>query len=119
MFIKICGITNVDDALLATRLGASALGFVFAPSKRQITPENAANIIRQLPHHVEKVGVFVNEKRDKILQIAENTELLILITPHIIDINKEEDRQRLMNLRRGLEQNGTGFINGKEKQLTR
>ncbi|MGA7295828.1 MAG: phosphoribosylanthranilate isomerase [Terriglobales bacterium] len=61
-WIKICGITNVDDALLASEAGANALGFVFYPkSPRHVTAETARSIAGRVPSRVEKVGVFVNE----------------------------------------------------------
>lgn len=69
--IKICGITNYDDAALAANLGADALGFIFASSPRKIEPENARAIIRKLPPFVKSIGVFVNEETNKIMDIIE------------------------------------------------
>lgn len=72
--IKICGITNVDDAMCAAELGADALGFIFYPgSKRFIEPENAALIISKLPPYVTSVGVFVNQGTDAIRSVKERT----------------------------------------------
>lgn len=58
MWVKICANTNVEDALLAVEAGADAVGFVFAPSKRQVTSEQVAEITQRLPAEVEKVGIF-------------------------------------------------------------
>jgi len=73
MFIKICANTNLEDARLATELGADAVGFVFAPSKRQVTPEEVAEMTRHLPDCVEKVGVFApgdDETLDEALTVS-------------------------------------------------
>ncbi len=67
--VKICGITNLEDAKRGAELGAYAVGFVFAKSPRQITPELASNIIKQLPDSVLSVGLFVNETQEKIEEI--------------------------------------------------
>lgn len=70
MFIKICGITNEEDALMATALGADALGFVFAPSPRQITVGRARDIIKRLPPDVLPVGVFRDEDPQRVVSLG-------------------------------------------------
>ena len=76
MKVKICGITNLEDALLAINLGADALGFIFYnKSKRYIQTLKAAEIISKLPPLLLKIGVFVNESSDQINSIAETTGL--------------------------------------------
>lgn len=65
-WIKICGTTNLEDALAAVEAGVNALGFVFAPSPRRISPRDAARIIVALPAEVEKIGVFVNQSVDLV-----------------------------------------------------
>lgn len=71
MQVKICGITTNQAAQTAVKAGADYIGFVFAPSKREITPESAKNIAKLLPNSIKKVGVFVNEDVQKMKQIAE------------------------------------------------
>jgi phosphoribosylanthranilate isomerase len=70
MFIKICANTNLEDALLAAELGVDAVGFVFAPSKRRVTPEQVAEITRELPKMISKVGVFTSTDAEEILAAA-------------------------------------------------
>lgn len=69
--LKVCGITRVEDALAAADLGARAIGFVFWPqSPRAVTVRTARAIVRELPPFVATVGVFVNQPRTQILDIA-------------------------------------------------
>lgn len=76
MFVKVCGITRLTDALHAVEQGATAVGFVLWPSSpRAVTVARAAEIIAELPSTVMAVGVFVNEPVDSIRQIAERARL--------------------------------------------
>ncbi|MFS8350772.1 phosphoribosylanthranilate isomerase [Bacillus nitratireducens] len=75
MKVKICGITDVETAKHACEYGADAIGFVFAESKRKITPGLAKEIIQELPANVLKVGVFVNESVEVIQKIADECGL--------------------------------------------
>lgn len=74
--VKICGITNVHDATMATDLGADLLGFNFFPgSPRFISAEKAKEIVGEIGSRSETVGVFVNEKVDLILKIADESNV--------------------------------------------
>ena len=75
MFVKICGVTNEDDALLAVAMGADAIGFVFAPSPRQVHPEVVRDIIKRLPHDTLTIGVFRNETPERVIDIVGRTGL--------------------------------------------
>lgn len=75
MFVKICGITSEEDALLAVAVGADAVGFVFAPSKRQIAVARAADIVKRLPREVLTVGVFRNEAPARVIQLVNQAGL--------------------------------------------
>ncbi|HVH65133.1 MAG TPA: phosphoribosylanthranilate isomerase [Candidatus Acidoferrum sp.] len=88
--IKICGNTRKADVDLAVELGADLLGFIFGPSKRQITVEDARPLVADLPSTVERVGVFVEEPAEVIARTIEACDLTAVqiyrpITP--------EDRQ--------------------------
>jgi phosphoribosylanthranilate isomerase len=70
-WVKICGMTNLEDALVAVEAGADAVGFVFyEKSPRNVTVEAAREIVEKLPGSVEKVGVFVNEGPERVSAIA-------------------------------------------------
>ncbi|WP_456437871.1 phosphoribosylanthranilate isomerase [Desulfurobacterium sp.] len=74
--IKVCGITNIEDALAAVEAGADAVGFIiFKGSKRYISPLEVRHITKELPPFVTKVGVFVNEDRATVLEILSYANL--------------------------------------------
>ena len=70
MFVKICGITNEDDALLSVAMGADAVGFIFAPSTRQVAPQKVYDITRRLPPEILTVGVFRDELPSRVVELA-------------------------------------------------
>lgn len=77
--VKICGITNLQDALFSAKAGCDALGFMFyKKSPRYIRPEDAAQIIKKIPKNVIKIGVFVNSQEAVIRKIAKLCLLNIL-----------------------------------------
>ncbi|MBU2493439.1 MAG: phosphoribosylanthranilate isomerase [Bacteroidetes bacterium] len=76
MKVKICGITNIEDALISADLGADALGFIFYnKSKRFIEYNNAVEIISLLPEGIKKIGVFVNAGHELINKVSAETGL--------------------------------------------
>jgi phosphoribosylanthranilate isomerase len=92
-WVKICGITNIEDALTAVEAGADALGFVFyEKSPRNISWETARSIVRELPAGVEKVGVFVNQVEDSLCDVADKVGLNAIQLhgdnedPHVADL---------------------------------
>lgn len=90
--VKICGITNLDDALLAVKFGAGQLGFNFyARSPRYILPELARPIITDLPENVSIVGVFVNETIERIIETAKIARLDAIQLHGDEDLNFADD----------------------------
>jgi phosphoribosylanthranilate isomerase len=77
--VKICGVTRAEDARLAARLGADALGFNFWPgSRRFLEPAAARALVRALPPLVTAVGVFVNPTRDEVLRAVEASGVTVV-----------------------------------------
>lgn len=72
VFVKICGVTTADDALLAAGLGADAIGLNFADSPRRIALDTARDIMRRLPPDVMAVAVFRNQRREEVVETAED-----------------------------------------------
>lgn len=70
MFVKICGVTSEEDALLAVAMGADAVGFVFAPSPRQVSTQTVYDITRRLPPEILTVGVFRDELPERVFEMA-------------------------------------------------
>jgi phosphoribosylanthranilate isomerase len=75
LWVKICGNTSLNDALLAADAGADAVGFVFAPGPRRVTREQVAAIAPELPAALEKIGVFVDASFDEITSTVESCSL--------------------------------------------
>jgi len=92
--IKICGITRNEDALAAARMGADALGFVFAESPRRISPDRAREIISGLPPFLTTVGVFVNEAADKVNEVCRFCGL------NLVQLHGDEDGAYMARLGR-------------------
>ena len=77
--IKICGITNLEDASAAIEYGANALGFIFHPeSPRAVTPDTVKEIISSLPPFVVTVGVFVNRNKVEVCEITSNSGINVI-----------------------------------------
>ena len=70
MFVKVCGTTSEEDALLAVAMGADAVGFIFAPSSRQVAVGTVGDIVKRLPREVVTVGVFRDEAPSRVVEIV-------------------------------------------------
>jgi phosphoribosylanthranilate isomerase len=75
VFVKICGVTSEEDALLAVAMGADAVGFVFAPSPRQMAPNKVRDIVGRLPPEILTVGVFRDSAREQVVQTVQHVGL--------------------------------------------
>lgn len=93
--VKICGITNYEDAYAACGYGADAIGFVFAKSPRQVAPSVVKSIIEKLPPYIVTVGVFVNEDKKEVLKIAKDCKLTCL------QFHGEEGHEYCSDFRKG------------------
>jgi len=101
-WIKICGITNLEDALTAVDAGADAVGFVFyEKSPRHIDPDTVRRIVQELPAGIEKVGVFVNQTEDTISRTAQQAGLTAVQMhgddedPHVADLVAQRSQLKI------------------------
>jgi phosphoribosylanthranilate isomerase len=93
--VKICGITNLDDALRTVEAGADALGFVFFQgSPRNVSPDAVAEIIRRLPPFVQTVGLFVNENPETVNAISDQCGL------DLVQLHGDEPPEYCADIRR-------------------
>lgn len=70
VWIKVCGLTNHGDVQTAIANGVNAVGFIFAPSVRQVTPEQVKEMVEQIPDNIERIGVFMNHEADYVEEVA-------------------------------------------------
>ena len=73
--VKICGLSTKEAVKTAVSVGADYIGFVFAPSKRQVTVEQATELAKFIPSHIQKVGVFVSPSRAELLEAVDKVSL--------------------------------------------
>jgi phosphoribosylanthranilate isomerase len=93
-WVKICGTTNLHDAQLCVAAGANAVGFIFAPSPRQIEPATAAEVVCELRGEIESIGVFVNQTPERVAEIARSMALAG------VQLHGEEPARSLPEVRR-------------------
>jgi phosphoribosylanthranilate isomerase len=94
-WIKVCGTTNLADARLAVSAGADALGFIFAPSPRQVKAEQVTPITKQL-REIDRIGLFVNETPDQIEEIFKSTGLTG------VQLHGDESPEQVLEIRKRL-----------------
>jgi len=96
-WIKVCGITNLDDALASIDAGANALGFVFYPkSPRHVTLETAGLIVARIPQQIDKIGVFVNQTVESVCDTVKQVGLTA------VQLHGDESTEYSRELFRGL-----------------
>jgi phosphoribosylanthranilate isomerase len=96
LFVKICGITSEADALLAISFGADAVGFIFAPSPRQVSAQAVADIVKRLPLDILTVGVFRDESPKRVVEIANQIGLgAVQLSGHETAEDSQWIRQRV------------------------
>lgn len=84
--VKICGLSTKEAVKTAVSSGADYIGFVFAPSKRQVTLEQATKLAKFIPSHIQKVGVFVSPSRAELLEAIDKVDLdLIQVHGRVTD----------------------------------
>ena len=84
--VKICGLSTKEAVKTAVSAGADYIGFVFAPSKRQVTVEQAIELAKFIPSHIQKVGVFVSPSRADLLEAIEKVGLdLVQVHGQVVD----------------------------------
>ena len=84
--VKICGLSTKEAVKTAVSAGADYIGFVFAPSKRQVTVEQAIDLAKFIPSHIQKVGVFVSPSRAELLEATEKVGLdLVQVHGQVVD----------------------------------
>ena len=84
--VKICGLSTKEAVKTAVSAGADYIGFVFAPSKRQVTVEQATELAKFIPSHIQKVGVFVSPSRTELLEAVDKVGLdLVQVHGRVVD----------------------------------
>jgi phosphoribosylanthranilate isomerase len=111
-WIKFCGTTSIEDAVASVEAGANALGFIFAPSKRRVTPEKAQAIIDRLPPRIERIGVFLSATLEEICDVVTALDLTGIqlhgneFAPEVYDCLPQDRRAALRVIKTIIVQDG-------------